>query len=121
MHKKRILIVEDRDILADLEKEILEREGFEVEIAMDGVEGLERIKSNVYDVIVSDFQMPQMRGDEFYLEVRRLNQGLEKRIIFISANISGFMESTGNRFLAKPFSCQELIEVVKDLVTSLLL
>jgi CheY-like chemotaxis protein len=115
MHKKRILIVEDRDILADLEKEILEREGFEVEIAMDGVEGLERIKSNIYDVIISDFQMPQMRGDEFYIEVSRLSQGLERRIIFISAIISDFMESTGNRFLAKPFSRQELIVLLCQL------
>ena len=118
MHKKRILIVEDWDILADLEKEILEGEGFEVEIATGGVEGLERIKGNVYDVIISDFQMPQMGGDEFYLEVRRLSQGLEKRIIFISAIISDSIGSTGNRFLAKPFSRQELIEVVKDLITS---
>lgn len=119
MHKKRILIVEDREIIANLEKEILEREGFNVDIARDGPEGLERIKTNVYDVIISDFQMPQMRGDEFYLEVRRLDQGLEKKIIFVSAIINDFIESTGNRFLSKPFSFQQLLQVVKDSIAQI--
>lgn len=119
MYKKRILIIEDEEMLADLEKEILEGEGFEVEVTRNGAEGLERIKQNGYDVIISDFQMPKMRGDEFYLEVKNLSRNLEKRIIFVSASINDFIESTGNRFLVKPFSNQQLTQVVKDFIASI--
>ena len=101
-------------MIANLEKAILEQEGFCVEIAIDGPEGLDRIKNNGYDVIISDFKMPNMSGDEFFEEVKRLSQGLEKKIIFVSAILNEFIESTGNRFLAKPFSFQQLIQAVKD-------
>lgn len=116
-NKKRILIVDD-DILSLLMKAILQGEGFEVEIAKDGIEGLEKVNLGEYHVIISDCEMPRMKGDRFYLEVQKLNQDLVKRIIFISGNINEFIMSTGNRFLSKPFSNQQLIEIVKDLIAS---
>lgn len=118
MSKKRILIVEDDETVANLEKVILEGDGFEVEIAIDGVEGLERIHNNGYDVIISDFAMPRMGGDEFYLRVGELNQDLAKRIIFVTSAINDFIKSTGNRLLEKPFTNQDLIQTVKDSLVS---
>ena|ERR1700756_2635378 len=114
-HRKKILIVEDYEIVAQLMKEILE-EGFEVEVARDGAEGLEKIKQNGYNIIISDCNLPRMKGSELYLEVRKLSPDLAKRIIFTSGIITDFIESTGNRFLAKPFSHQQLIKAVKELV-----
>ena len=116
MHKKRILIVEDEESISILEKDLLEREGFQVEIARDGVEGLERIKNNRYDAIISDFEMPKMKGDQLYLKVMTLSQEQAKRIIFVSGNINKFIESTGNRFLPKPFSTKALVKLVKDFI-----
>ncbi len=117
--KKRILIVEDDEIVAQLVKEILQGEGFETEVARDGMEGLEKIKQNEYGVIISDCEMPRMKGDKLYLEVQKLNQDLAKRIIFISGDINDFIRSTGNRFLSKPFSHEQLIEIVKDLLKAM--
>ncbi len=114
MYKKRILIVEDDEIIANLEREILEANGFDVDIAGDGVEGLERIRSGGYDAIISDFSMPRMRGDEFYQEVKKLGKDLEKQIIYVSAAINDFIKSTGNRFLKKPFTLEQLVETIKD-------
>jgi CheY-like chemotaxis protein len=114
MSKKRALILEDDAITASLEKLVLQREGFEVEVAKDGAEGLKRLKQNGYDLIISDVMMPKMRGDEFYIRVKELYQGLEKRIIFVSGSINDFVMSTGNRFLPKPFSSQLLAKVVRD-------
>lgn len=116
VYKKRILIIDDEKGITDLEKEILEGEGFEVNVANDGVEGLKKIKGNVYDVIISDFEMPHMKGDELYMEVKNLSPQLEKRIIFVSGIINDFIKSTGNRFLAKPFSLDQFIEVVKEVI-----
>jgi two-component system response regulator GlrR len=117
--KKRILIVDDDEIVAMLVNQILRRKGFQTEVARDGMEGLDKIKRNEYDVIISNFKMPRMKGDKLYLEVQKLNQDLAKRIIFISGNINDFIRSTGNRFLAKPFSHQQLIEIVKDLLKAM--
>ena len=105
-------------IVAVLERVILEAEGFEVEVAGDGVEGLEKIKQNIYDVIISDCDMPRMKGSEFYLEVRKLSPDLAKRIIFVSGIITDFIMSIGNKFLMKPFSSKQLIEAVKELILS---
>jgi CheY-like chemotaxis protein len=112
------LIVDDEEIVVQLVKEILEGEGFETAVARDGMEGLEKIKQVEYDVIISNLEMPRMKGDKLYLEVQKLRNDLTKRIIFISGDINDFIRSTGNRFLAKPFSHQQLIDVVKDLMVS---
>jgi len=59
-----------------------------------------------------------MRGDELHIEVQKLSQDLAKRIIFVSGNAYGFVGSSGNRFLVKPFSCKQLVEAVNNLVIS---
>lgn len=118
VYKKRALILEDDRIIAFLEKEILEGEGFEVEVAGDGAEGLEKVRRSAYDLIISDVVMPRMSGNEFYLAVRGLGGGLEKRIIFVSGSIDDFIKSTGNRFLHKPFSSNLLVQTVRDVFTN---
>ena len=72
MDTKKILIVEDEEIDANLMMAILELEGFLflVEMAKDGVEGLEKIKQNRYDVAISDYLMPGMNGEELYREIK---------------------------------------------------
>jgi len=60
----RILLVEDNEINQQVARELLEREGFVVEIANDGQEGVNRTHSSEYDVILMDIQMPVMGGYE---------------------------------------------------------
>ena len=111
MEKRKILIVEDEEIVANVLRGILELEGFLflVDIAKDGVEALEKIKQNRYDVVISDYLMPGMNGEELYLEIEKIDQDLAKRMIFISGITNDFLSSFGNRFLPKPFSPQKLI------------
>ena len=116
--KKRALVIDDDKEIASIEREILETEGFEVSVVDNGLEGLKEIKQSVYDVIISDFEMPRMKGDDLYLEVKKLGKNIEKRIIFVSGNINDFIRSTENRFLAKPFSIDEFREVVKEVTES---
>ena len=111
----KILIVEDNSITALNLKDLLKKFGA-VEIAKDGVEGLEKIKQNRYDVVISDYLMPGMNGEELYLEILKLNQGLVKRVIFISGVTNDFLKSYGNVFLPKPFYFKKLIEALKELI-----
>ena len=119
IHKKKILVVEDDVNIAGTVKGILELEGFLflVDIAKDGAEALEKIKQNRYDVIISDYLMPGMNGEELYLEIQKIDQALERRVIFISGVTNNFLKSFGNRFLPKPFNPKELIEAVRKLTS----
>lgn len=116
MYKRRVLIVEDDVIIANFERESLEANGFDVDIAVDGVEGLQRVKNNGYEAIISNFSMPRMSGDEFYQEVKKLGKDLERRFIFVTAFINEFIESTGNKYLRKPFTSEQLVQTIEDLM-----
>lgn len=118
MYKKKILIVEDEGNIANLEREIFEREGFEIDIAENGIEGLEKLKQGTYEVILSDFCMPIMMGDKFYMEVKKLRKNLEQKIIFVTGYPNDFIQSTGNKYLLKPFSRDQIISVVKESLAS---
>lgn len=68
---QRILVVDDSYATRDIERSILELENFEVDTARDGVEGLEKLAADHFDLIVTDIRMPRMDGLEF---VKRLRQ-----------------------------------------------
>ncbi|HSE83243.1 MAG TPA: response regulator [Thermodesulfobacteriota bacterium] len=116
--KRSVLIVEDEEITSMFEKIILEQEGYEVDLAINGLEGLEKIKQKEYDVILCNIEMPRMQGDELYQKVNKLNQGLAEKIIFVSGTIDAFIKSTGNMFLVKPFTLQQLVQTVKNFLQS---
>jgi two-component system chemotaxis response regulator CheY len=89
--------------------------GYSVEIARDGVEALEKLKQRSYDLIITDNNMPRMRGEDLYKEALKLNNGLASKTLVVSATASDFMRSNGS-FLEKPFSAEQLIEAVRDLL-----
>jgi CheY-like chemotaxis protein len=62
--QKRILVVEDAFSTRELEKSILETHGYLVDTAVDGLDALDRMTGNQYDLIVSDIEMPRMDGFE---------------------------------------------------------
>ena len=113
-----ILIVEDNEAIATLEKQILEKESYKVEIASQGFDALKKIREKEYDLIISDFSMPGMSGDEFYYEVKKMDKGLEKKIIFVTGLINDFILSTGNKYIAKPFLNKLFLETIKDFINS---
>lgn len=67
---KRILIVEDEESIADLEKDYLELSGFEVEVANDGETGLRRGLAVEFDLIILDLMLPGVDGFEICRQIR---------------------------------------------------
>lgn len=104
---KRIMIVEDEEIVIDLIKGVLEGENIVIDSARNGEEALEKIASSRYELIVCDIKMPRMSGIAFYNEVKALNPDLAKKVIFITGDPSSetidFLNETGNEFITKPF------------------
>jgi two-component system chemotaxis sensor kinase CheA len=114
---KCILVIEDNRIVCRDMEQALRSNGYRVDTAKDGVDGLGKIKHKTYDLIISDSIMPKMGGEQLYKEVLALDQDLAKKIVFASGNITDFIRSTGNPILAKPYSRKELIQTVKELIS----
>ncbi|HEX5553577.1 MAG TPA: response regulator transcription factor [Chitinophagaceae bacterium] len=115
----KILLIEDEALLGKIVKESLEVRGFDMFHATDGAEGLKRYRELNPDLIVLDIMMPQMDGITLAKEIRRNDK--QTPIIFLTAKsqttdvVKGF-ESGGNDYLKKPFSMDELIVRIKELL-----
>ena len=111
----KILIVEDELSIAELEKDYLELSSFEVDIETDGQNGLERVLSEDYDMLILDLMLPEIDGFEICKRVRE-----EKNIpiLMVSAKkddidkIRGFGLGADD-YITKPFSPSELVARVK--------
>ena len=78
----KILIVEDEEAIADLEKDYLELSGFEVEVANEGTLGLEKALSGEYDLFILDLMLPGVDGFEI---CRKIRDEKNTPIIMVSA------------------------------------
>jgi CheY-like chemotaxis protein len=112
----RILMAEDNLINQRVGKLILQRAGFSVDVAADGVETLEAHKKHPYDIVLMDCQMPHMDGFEASLEIRKLPLA-QPAIIAVTANaLVGERERCLNAgmddYLSKPFQAEQLVAIV---------
>ncbi|MEF9941244.1 MAG: response regulator transcription factor [Lachnospiraceae bacterium] len=110
-----ILIVEDEESIADLEKDYLELSGFTVEVANDGETGLAKALAEDYDLLILDLMLPIVDGFEICKQVRS-----EKNtpIIMVSAKKDDIDKIRGlglgaDDYITKPFSPSELVARVK--------
>ncbi|MEG6584880.1 response regulator transcription factor [Dendrosporobacter sp. 1207_IL3150] len=113
---KRILIIEDDLDIAELERDYLQLNGYTAEIVQDGVLGLKKAMTGIYDVIVVDLMLPQKDGFEIIKEIRKK---LEIPIIVVSARNDDIDKIRGldfgaDDYLTKPFSPAELIARIKS-------
>jgi CheY-like chemotaxis protein len=112
----RILMAEDNTINQRVAKLILQRAGFAVDLAADGVETLDAHKKEPYDLILMDCQMPLMDGFEASREIRKLALP-QPAIIAVTANaLVGERERCLNAgmddYLSKPFQAEQLVAIV---------
>jgi len=83
----KILIVEDDPLIYTMYSEKLTREGYDVDVAKDGREGLDKMKANPPDLILLDIMMPQLSGIQVIEEMKK-DQKLEKIPIIVLSNLS---------------------------------
>lgn len=116
----RILFAEDELILGKLVKEALEREsGFQVQWLKNGKEAMQAFKAETPDICILDVMMPVMDGFKVAKSIR--DENAQVPILFLTARsqtadvVKGF-ESGGNDYLRKPFSVEELVVRVRELL-----
>ena len=110
-----ILIVEDEEAIADLEKDYLELSGFTVEVANDGESGLNMALGNDYNLLILDLMLPGVDGFEICRQVRDKKN---TPIIMVSAKKDDIDKIRGlglgaDDYMTKPFSPSELVARVK--------
>jgi DNA-binding response OmpR family regulator len=116
---KRILIIEDDLDIAELERDYLQLNGYKAEIVQDGLQGLKKAVSGMYDVVVVDLMLPNKNGFEIIKEIRRSK---EIPIIVVSARNDDIDKIRGldfgaDDYLTKPFSPAELAARIKAHIT----
>ncbi len=113
--KKRILIVEDEESIAELERDYLELSGFSVDLKSDGNEGLKAALETPYNLIILDLMLPGLDGFEICREIRTKKN---IPIIIVSAKKDDIDKIRGlglgaDDYMTKPFSASELVARVK--------
>ena len=113
---EKILIVEDDELIAELERDYLEANGFEADIVFDGREGENMAKTGGYDAILLDVMLPGKTGFDVCRELRR---SLHLPIIMVTAKKDDIDKIRGlglgaDDYLEKPFSPAELVARVKS-------
>jgi len=117
----KILVVDDNIINRDLAQTILERIGFQVQVAVDGQEAIQHFLIFKPQLILMDIRMPVMGGQEAANVLRQLPDGKNVKIIALTAsaffqNKDEFLQKGCDDFLAKPFRANELLEVIANYV-----
>lgn len=119
---KRILVVDDDDSLRELLSAVLSHAGRAVDTARNGIEAVELLSQNHYDLILSDLRMPGLDGPALYDALRAMRPTTPiPRVIFMTGNVGGgdyadFLRGTTEPMLEKPFS----LDVVRRVVSVLL-
>jgi DNA-binding response OmpR family regulator len=119
MNEHTILLLEDEEQLARVIKDTLLKKGYQVKHVSDGKQGLASLKEATFDLVIVDIMMPLLDGLTFVKELRK--KDAQTPVLFLSAKsrtedvIKGF-EGGGNDYLKKPFSLQELLLRIKELL-----
>ncbi len=124
--KKRILVVDDEPDFAEIVQGNLEREGYQVEVAYNGVEGWQKVTANPPDAIVLDVMMPEKDGYQLCAELKSDAKYCDIPVILLTAVASHVtstryshadgMSTEADDYIAKPASSEEIIESLKRLL-----
>ncbi|MBV8625160.1 response regulator [Herbaspirillum sp. NPDC087042] len=118
---KTILAVDDSGSLRQMVVFSLKAAGYNVTEAVDGVDALEKARSQTFDLVLTDQNMPRMDGLTLIRSLRELTSYARVPILMLTTEFSDEMKAKGkaagaNGWLVKPFDPQRLTEVVKKVI-----
>jgi CheY-like chemotaxis protein len=118
----RILYLDDNPSHIKLMRMVMTmRTDTELSVATDGAQGIERARSEPFDLILVDLYLPDGRGDEVVRQLRSHEVTAELPAIIVSAEddvtvVQEAMQAGANAYITKPFEIGELLSVVDDLL-----
>jgi two-component system sensor histidine kinase and response regulator WspE len=119
---KRILVVDDSITVRELERQLLESRGYAVDVAVDGMDGWNAVRSVQYDLVVSDVDMPRMDGIQLVSQIKR-DAGLRALPVIIVSykdreedRIRGLDAGASSYLTKSSFHDQRFLDTVSDLI-----
>ena len=114
----RILVVDDEPSITEVVSYNLRKEGYDVQVAADGVTAVQMVNADSFDLIILDVMLPKMDG---YEALRHIRANHSVPVLFLSARDTELdkvvgLEIGGDDYLAKPFGVRELLARVKALL-----
>jgi len=120
-NRRKVLVIEDEPVIRRVCLKTLTREGFDVDLAANGLIAKDMSAKKVYDLYLSDIRTPGMNGMEFYRYLRTEHPELADRVIFttgdvLNSEVKEFLQDLSAPFLPKPFTPEELKILVSKVV-----
>ena len=116
----RVLVVDDDALFRDLVARAVRHNRYcQVDTVSDGHAALERVRTHVYDLILSDLRMPEMDGPTFYRRMKVEHPDLVERIVFMTSQVdhyAQFIRDVGAPVLSKPFPRKDLDAVLGRMI-----
>lgn len=112
-----IIVAEDSEETATLIKFALEKAGYSVQVAPDGIEALRLIEAKVPDLLITDIMMPGLNGFELMAELQKKNLNVKTIVLAVQKSDEDIIRGLGHGavdFVQKPFSPKEMIARVKS-------
>ena len=115
----KVLLIEDEEKVANFISKGLEEEGYTVDMAYNGREGLDLVKTNSYDMLLLDLMIPEVNGFDVLKTIR--NWGIDLPVLIITAKSSKEdvvrgLDTGSDDYLTKPFSFEELLARMRALL-----
>jgi two-component system sensor histidine kinase and response regulator WspE len=120
--RKRILVVDDSITVREVERQLLTNHGYEVEVAVDGMDGWNAVRAGHYDLVISDVDMPRMDGFELVSQIKHDARLCSLPVMIVSYKGSEEdrnrgLEAGANYYLTKSsFHDETLLQAVVDLI-----
>jgi len=120
-HEATVMVVDDSITVRKVTQRLLEREGFQVVLAKDGVDALERLQEGVPDLMLVDIEMPRMDGFDLTRNIRGNDSTAHVPIIMITSRTADkhrnyALDLGVNAYFGKPFQEDVLLEAIKGLL-----
>jgi len=120
--RKRILVVDDSETMRTVERDILVRHGYDVDVAEDGMEGWDAIRLGSYDLLVTDVEMPRMTGLKLVSLVKQEPWLLSTPVLIVSGNEReedrrlGLVAGASDYLTKSSFREETFVHVVTNLI-----
>ena len=119
MKKKRLLIADDDEMVRNLMLKALEDQNYDVEVVKNGIEALRRFEKTFYDLIITDYDMPEMNGLELIRKVRLKDPVIPILVITGKGPVDDLLESGATACLTKPVEILKLKNTIDRIFTLL--
>ncbi len=117
MKEKRILLVDDDELILDTYRRILERNGFHVDTASTGEQAKEQLEKSTYDLLLVDIVLPDIHGDRLILDLRLNDNNVPVIVITGFSSYEKSLDTMGLRIadiLMKPIDPDQLVSSIND-------